>query len=145
MQSQSQHGSAIREALQTGKVIRTDLQPTPLKSTWILEGNPEARSLPLGESADGDFSFGLWDCTAGRFQFSYNRDEFVHILEGSAIVSSGDTEVTLGPGDVAFFPKGSIAYWTVPNYIKKLATFRSVQAGIVTRIVGKMKRVLGGA
>jgi mannose-6-phosphate isomerase-like protein (cupin superfamily) len=119
---QTQPSGAIRDALQTGKVIRTDLQPAPLRSNWILEGNPVTRSLALGEGSD----------------------EFVHILEGSATIRLADTEVTLSPGDVAFFPQGATTYWTVPHYVKKLATFRSVQAGLMTRIVGKMKRVLGG-
>lgn len=128
-------------AVQTGKVVRTDLQPAPLKPAWIITGNPTARSLPLGESADGDFSFGLWDCTAGEFQFRHQSDEFVHILEGEATIRAGDREVCLRPGDVAFFPKGLTTYWTVPAYVKKLATFRSVQAGLVSRIVGKLRSV----
>lgn len=137
----SSHNSCMPLALQTGQVVRTDLQPAPLKSTWIIEGNPTARSLSLGESADGDFSFGLWDCTAGQFQFNHRSDEFVHILEGEATVRGGDKEVCLRPGDVAYFPQGLTTYWTVPDYVKKLATFRSVQSGLVTRIVGKLKDV----
>lgn len=133
------HNSLFPLALQTGKVVRTDLQPAPLKSTWIIEGNPNARSLPLGESADGDFSFGLWDCTAGQFKFNHRSDEFVHILEGEATIRAGDKEVCLRPGDVAYFPQGLTTYWTVPDYVKKLATFRSVQSGLVTRMIGKMK------
>jgi uncharacterized cupin superfamily protein len=133
------HNSLSPLSLQTGKVAWTDLKPAPLKSTLIIEGNPSARSLPLGESADGNFSFGLWDCTAGQFQFNHRSDEFVHILEGEATIRAGDKEVCLRPGDVAYFPQGLTTYWTVPDYVKKLATFRSVQSGLVTRIVGKMK------
>jgi uncharacterized cupin superfamily protein len=83
----------------------------------------------------------LWDCTAGEFRFSHHSDEFIHILEGEATIRHGDREVCLRPGDVAYFPQGSTTYWSVPDYVKKLATFRSVQAGLVTRIVGKVKRV----
>lgn len=135
------HNCLMALMLQTGKVLRTDLRPAPLKSTWIIEGTPNARSLPLGESADGDFSFGLWDCTAGQFKFNHRSDEFVHILEGEATIRAGDKEVCLRPGDVAYFPQGLTTYWTVPDYVKKLATFRSVQSGLVTRIVGKIKGV----
>lgn len=142
MFAKPQEHDAIRLTVQTGQVLRTDLQPAPLKPSWIITGEPQARSLPLGESADGDFSFGLWDCTAGAFQFRHQSDEFVHILEGEATIRAGDCELCLRPGDVAFFPKGLTTYWTVPTYVKKLATFRSVQAGFVTRVVGKLRNVL---
>jgi len=134
------HNRLFPQALQTGKVVRTDLRPAPLDSSWIISGTPQARSLPLGESADGDFSFGLWDCTAGEFQFQHRSDEFVHILEGEATIRARQMEICLRPGDVAFFPKGLITYWTIPDYVKKLATFRSVQASWARRIISLMFR-----
>ena len=134
--------SAVARAVQTGTIARTDLQPAPLEPTWILAGNPITRALPLGGAADGTFTFGLWDCTAGQFKFIYYCDEFVHILEGEVTVRTDDTELHLRPGDIAFFPQGLTAYWTVHGYVKKLAIFRSAPPrGLLTRIVGKVKRV----
>jgi hypothetical protein len=124
-------------------VARTDLLPAPLPATWILAGNPKSRSLPLGGTADGSFSFGLWDCTAGGFKFIYYCDELVHILEGEVSITTGDMELNLRAGDVAFFPQGTTAYWAVHGYVKKLAIFRSAPPRrLLTRIVGKAKRVL---
>jgi len=133
-------GAAL--AVQTGTVSRTDLRPSPLEPTWILAGNPISRVLPLGATADDTFSFGLWDCTAGEFKFIYYCDEFVHILEGEVSIRAGDAELHLRPGDVAFFPQGLTAYWTVHGYVKKLAIFRSAPPrGLLMRIMGKAKRV----
>jgi len=132
-------------AVQTGTTTRIDLQPAPLEASWILAGDLISRSLPLGRAADGNFSFGLWDCTAGQFKFIYYCDEIVHILEGEVTIHTGDTELHLGPGDVAFFPQGTTAYWTVYGYVKKLAIFRSAPPrGLLTRIVQKVKRVARG-
>jgi uncharacterized protein len=133
--------SAAR-AVQTGTTARTDLRPSPLEPSWILAGNPISRVLPLGKTADDTFSFGLWDCTAGQFKFIYYCDELVHILEGEVSIRIGDTELHLRPGDVAFFPQGVTAYWTVHGYVKKLAIFRSAPPrGLLTRIMGKVKRM----
>ena len=129
-------------AVLTGTVTRTDLRPAPLEPSWILAGNPTSRVLPLGEAADGAYSYGLWDCTAGQFKFIYYCDEVVHILEGEVSIRVGDTGLHLRPGSVAFFPQGTTAYWTVHDYVKKLAIFRSAPPrGLLTRIVGKVKRV----
>ncbi|MEK6260962.1 MAG: cupin domain-containing protein [Planctomycetota bacterium] len=131
-------------AMQTGTIARTDLQPAPLKPTWILADNPSARALTLGEAADGNFLFALWDCTAGQFKFIHRCDEFVHILEGEVTIRAADTELHLRPGDVAFFPQGLTTYWTVHGYVKKLAIFRSAPRGWLARIAGKVKRVWRG-
>ena len=135
-------GAAL--AVQTGTIARTDLQPSPLEPTWILAGNPSARALSLGNAADGNFSFCLWDCTAGQFKFIHNRDEFVHILEGEVTILAADAELHLHPGDVAFFPQGMTTYWTVHGYVKKLAILRSAPRGLLTRIAGKVERVWRG-
>jgi len=120
---------------------RTDLQPAPLRPSWIRSGTPTARALPLCESADRNFSFGLWDCTDGRFDFHYRSDEIIQILEGEATVLTQGMLLNLRPGDMAFFPKGSSADWTVHGYIKKLAIFRSEELGILERIVRKLQRI----
>lgn len=125
--------------LQTGSTMETDFQPAPLKPSWIIEGNPTARSLKLGEATDGNLSFGLWDCTEGQFIFKYRCDELVHILEGHATVRAPGRELHLHPGVVAFFPQGSTMHWTVHQYIKKLAIFRSKQTSLFRRIAGKLK------
>ena len=42
---------------------------------------------------------------------------------------------TLMPGDVAFFPAGSHAVWTVDNYVRKVAFCRRTLPGPVRTLV----------
>ena len=141
--SGSAGSGAAALAVQTGTTARTDLLPSPLDPSWILAGNPISRALPLGAAADGNFTFGLWDCAAGQFKFIYYCDEIVHILEGEVTIRAGETEMHLRPGDVAFFPQGLTAYWTVHGYVKKFAIFRSKPPrALPMRIMGKVKRMV---
>ena len=108
--------------------------PSPIRSEWILEGNPIARLELLSSSADGTASTYYWDCTAGRFNWYYTFDETLHILEGSVTLKepSGRTR-HVAAGDVVFFPAGTRAEWTVDKYIRKLAFCRSPLPGYFVR------------
>ena len=135
----------VETAVQTGMIGRTDLQPAPLKPSWILSGNPCARSLALGEAADRRLSFGLWDCTDGQFKFIYRSDELIHILEGEVTIRTPGSELHLHAGDVAFFPQGTTAFWTVHGYVKKLAIFREARRSLPARLLGKARRACRAA
>ena len=130
--------------IQTGSTARMDFGPTPLDPSWIIDGNPAARSIPLTRAADGDFSCGLWDCQAGKFKFIYACDELVHILEGEVIVEENGATHTLRAGDVALFPEGLVTYWTVPKYVKKFAIFRSASEPVSLKIYRKLKKLFKG-
>ena len=106
---------------------KAELRPSPIDPAWIREGNPVARSAVLSRSADTTACTILWDCTAGQFEWRYSFDETVHIVEGSVIVSSQNSPPRrLEPGDVAFFPVGTIAHWQVETYVRKVAFCRHV-------------------
>ncbi|HMZ07106.1 MAG TPA: cupin domain-containing protein [Anaerolineales bacterium] len=128
--------------IQTGSTGRMDFGPTPLDPSWIIDGNPLARSIPLARAEDANFSCGLWDCQAGKFKFIYSCDELVHILEGEVIVEENGAVHTLRAGDVALFPEGLVTYWTVPKYVKKFAIFRSVREPLLDRVYMKAKKFL---
>ncbi|MBN8657578.1 MAG: DUF861 domain-containing protein [Anaerolineae bacterium] len=130
--------------IQTGSIKQTDFVSTPLPPEWILEGNPAARSVPLARAEDGNLSCGLWDCQAGKFKFIFATDEIIQILEGEVIIEEKGKTHSLGVGDVAFFPEGLVAYWTVPNYVKKYAIFRSVSDPLSTKIYRRLKKILRG-
>lgn len=127
--------------IQTGSITRTDFVSTPLELTWILEGNPAARSIPLARAEDGNFSCGLWDCQAGKFKFIFPTDEIIQILEGEVTIEEKGRIHTLRVGDVAFFPEGLETYWTVPKYVKKYAIFRSVSDPLSTKVYRKLKKM----
>lgn len=101
------------------------LGPAPIRAAWILEGTPTARNKFLSQSADNTASTYMWDCTAGKFNWFYDIDETICLVEGSVIVRDhrGSTR-KLVAGDTAFFPAGSSAEWTVEEYVRKIAFLR---------------------
>jgi uncharacterized protein len=114
---------------------------------WILEGNPVARNKFLSGSADGTATTWLWDCTAGRFNWYYSIDETVYLIEGSVIIKdhAGQT-CQVNAGDTIFFPAGSSAEWTVPNYVRKVAFLRAPlprQVQFAKRVYHSLKRLIG--
>jgi uncharacterized protein len=98
------------------------LQPDPIPREWILEGSPTARRKFLVGSSDNLASTHMWDCTAGRFNWYYESDEVIYVLEGSVVVEdAAGVRRRLGPGDTFLFPAGTQFHWTVSQYIRKLA------------------------
>jgi uncharacterized cupin superfamily protein len=123
----------------------THLNPAPISSDWILEGNPVARNKLLSMSHDKAATTWVWDCTAGRFNWFYDIDETVYVMEGSVTVHDhhGATR-TLVSGDVAFFPAGSSAEWTVSKYVRKLAFLRqppNPYVMLLQRVCNKLNRM----
>src|SRR5437879_5840690 len=102
-----------------------DLQCAPISPGWIISGKPETRSKELTRSGDKTCYAMVWDCTAGVFDWHYNKDEGLVVTSGEAFISCGDTpERRIGPGDFVFFSAGTSAKWRVPKYIKKVAYLR---------------------
>jgi len=102
-----------------------ELQPAPISSSWILHGTPETRSKELARGLDKTSYVMVWDCTAGVFNWHYNKDETLVVIAGEAFITYGNTqERRILPGDIVFFPAGTLAKWRVPKYIKKVAVLR---------------------
>jgi uncharacterized protein len=128
----------------TGKL---PLGSCPIRPAWILEGNPVARNKLIAAAADGTSSTLMWDCTAGRFNWHYQIDETICVVEGSVTVRDhfGATR-TLVAGDTAFFPAGSSAEWTVDHYVRKIAFMRQPLPRpvlLIKRMYHGMKRLMG--
>ena len=123
-----------------------DLKPWPTEPSWIIEGNPEARSHVLWTSADGSATTLIWSCTEGKFNWYYDFDETILILEGSIVLENDAMPPTrYGPGDVVFFKDGAHARWHVEGHVKKLAFCRKTQPvllGFALRVFSKLKRTL---
>src|SRR5580692_13210279 len=98
---------------------RADLMPSPIRANWVLEGNPMARNQLLSVSADGNARSYIWDCTAGRFNWFYEVDETIYVIEGGVVLRDGMGTRRLSAGDTIFFPAGANAEWHVENYIRK--------------------------
>jgi uncharacterized cupin superfamily protein len=136
--------------IETGH-CNVDLKSTPIEPSWILEGNPQARSHVLSTSADGAATTVIWSCTEGKFNWYYDVDETIVILEGSIVLESeGMPSKRYGVDDVIFFRNGAHAKWHVEGHVKKVAFFRHTSPfglGLAVRALNKLKRMffaLGG-
>lgn len=123
-----------------------ELTSAPIKPAWILEGTPAARNRVIAPSTDRFGWTMLWDCTAGKFNWHYSLDETVHIIDGSVTVTDSDgTVMVLKPGDIAFFPKGSVAHWHVENYVRKVAYCQKPVPLILALPVRVLRKLLAQA
>jgi uncharacterized cupin superfamily protein len=128
------------------------LESAPIEPSWITGGAPQARNRVLARSTDGSSWTMLWDCTPGSFRWRYSFDETIHFLAGSVTITGDDGIARqFGPGDMVFFPAGSVADWRVHVQVKKLA-FCHVPAPLALRLplkaarrIAKLWRVLTGA
>jgi uncharacterized cupin superfamily protein len=107
-------------------VGQVHLNPSPIRPDWVLEGNPITRNQVLSSSADGTASTLIWDCTAGRFNWFYDIDETIYVIQGGVVVKDfGGLPRRLQAGDTIFFPAGARAEWHVEHYIRKIAFCRT--------------------
>jgi uncharacterized protein len=131
--------------IETANIV-VNLTPRPIEPSWIIEGNPVAQSCVLSQSADGLASTIVWECSEGRFNWYYDFDETILILEGSIVLESDIMRPTrYGPGDVVFFRDGAHARWHVEGRVRKLAFCRTTQPfvlGFAARAFNKIKRVV---
>jgi uncharacterized cupin superfamily protein len=120
LEQSARHGSVIKSETKTH-----NLSLSPIYAAWILEGNPIARNKLLSCSADGMASTFIWDCTAGRFNWYYELDETVYVLEGSVVIKDPMGACRrLSVGDTILFPAGTHAEWNVESYVRKIAFCR---------------------
>lgn len=120
-----------------------DLRPSPINPDWIRGGNPVARNAVLSSNRDRAACTLVWDCTPGEFDWHYDSDETIHILEGSVVLDDGVAPPRrLGPGDVVLFPRGAVVRWTVETHLRKLAFFHRpmpLPIALAARAVAKAK------
>jgi uncharacterized cupin superfamily protein len=130
--------------IETGH-CNVELKPAPIEPSWIIEGNPQASSHALSTSADGTATSLIWHCTEGKFNWYYDFDETIMILEGSIVLESeGMPPKRYGVGDVIFFRDGAHAKWHVEGHVKKIAFCRKtspIWLGFVIRAVNKLKKM----
>jgi uncharacterized cupin superfamily protein len=124
----------------------SNLTPSPIESSWIIEGSPKAEVALLSKSADGQAWTMVWQCSAGKFNWFYDIDETILILEGSIVLESdGMPPARYGQGDVILFKQGAHAKWHVEDHVRKLAFCRKTQPVLVNfaaRVYSKIKKTL---
>ncbi len=105
----------------------TALQPAPIPNEWIVEGDPQTMSQEIAHSEDGTAKTYIWQTTKSRFNWHYGSYEIATITDGEAFVTDmSNTEKHLGPGDVAFFPGGTVVAWRVPDHVRKIAVVKTL-------------------
>jgi uncharacterized cupin superfamily protein len=134
-----------RSMIETTNLV-VNLTPRPIEPSWIIEGNPRAEWCVLSKSVDGLASTMVWECSEGKFNWYYDFDETILILEGSIVLESDAMPPTrYGAGDVVFFKDGAHARWHVEGRVRKLAFCRKTQpvlVGLALRVISKIKRTL---
>jgi uncharacterized cupin superfamily protein len=125
--------------------LSVELTPSPIEPSWIIEGDPQATSCLVSGSTDGFGCTIVWHCTEGKFNWYYDFDETILILEGAIVLESvGMAPTRYGPGDVIFFKNGAHAKWHVEGHVKKLAFCLKTQPyalGLMVRAINKLKRM----
>jgi uncharacterized cupin superfamily protein len=126
--------------------LAVNLTPRPIEPSWIIEGKPDAQWCVLSQSADGLATTMVWECSAGKFNWYYDFDETVLILEGSIVLESDTMPAKrYAAGDVIFFKDGAHARWHIEDRVRKLAFCRKTQPvwlGFALRVVLKLKKML---
>ena len=134
-----------RAMIETTNLV-VNLTPRPIEPSWIIEGNPVAQWCVLSRSADGLASTMIWECTEGKFNWYYDFDETILILEGSIVLENDTMKPTrYSAGDVIFFKDGAHARWHVEGRVRKLAFCRTTQPmlfGFALRAFNKLRRTL---
>jgi len=98
-----------RALIETANLV-VNLTPRPIEPSWIIEGNPVAQCCVLSKSADGLASTMVWQCSEGKFDWYYDFDETILILEGSIVLENDTMNPTrYSAGDVIFFKDGTSA------------------------------------
>jgi len=140
--------NAVSEPFVFAVPAEVELLPAPIPAHWIVEGAPQARAKRLAMSADGTSSVMAWSCTPGRFTWHYAVDETLHIISGEVLVTDENGHSRrLGPGDMVFFPAGSVSNWHVTEEVRKLAFCRHSMPrlfGLALRAWNKLAAILGG-
>jgi uncharacterized cupin superfamily protein len=123
------------------------LNPLPIRPSWVLEGSPATRVAVLSSSSDRTAKCIIWDCTAGRFNWIYDQDETIYLIEGSVIIKDpSGREQHLTAGETIFFRAGSRAEWIVEKYVRKFAVIRAPvpkYALLAIRAVRVFRKVTG--
>ena len=136
----------ISRALIETTNLDVTLSPRPIEPSWITEGNPVAQWHVLSRSVDGLATTMIWECSEGRFNWYYDFDETVLILEGSIVLESdGMPPTRYSKGDVIFFKDGAHAKWHVEGRVRKLAFCRKtspVWFGFALRVFLKLKKII---
>ena len=139
--------NSISEPIVRIAAASVDLKPSKISSEWILRGTPTAWSKEVTRSRDRMSQIVVWECTEGHFKWYYSKDESVVVVSGEAfLVHDNGQELRFGPGDVGFFPAGTICTWRVPGPFRKIAVMREpmwLPLGFAVKALNRLLQMVG--
>ena len=109
------------------------LEPWPpmddLPFVEVLEGSPEhSGRFDLGGFGTRTMA-GIWQCTPGRFEYTYPGDEICTFLAGKARLTEGDGTVhTYSAGDTFYTSKGEQVTWEILETVRKVFFIHDLEA-----------------
>ena len=127
-------------------------KPAPIRAEWIRAGNPVAENQVVATSSDRSVMSIFWRCSAGSFEWIYDDEETIYILDGGMRLTfpNGETR-EVSQGDVVYFPAGTRAHWDIASHVEKVAVFRrptpklfDLPIRIVNKLSGLLSRGGGG-
>lgn len=74
---------------------------------------------PTKEEVEEAKSWPIWEKEPSTFPWEYDEQETCLIIEGKAVVKTGEEEVEIGAGDYVRFPKGLSCVWEIKEKIRK--------------------------
>lgn len=99
------------------------VKPFEVDPSWVKEGKPNFRAAEFFKSHDGKTSSGIFECDGPSvFEWHYQLDESIYVLEGGVDIEYQGKKFSLKPGESAFFRAGTTALWHVPKGIRKTWT-----------------------
>lgn len=124
-----------------GTSQRIPLTAAPLNPSWIISGDPTCSALQFASAFDQSSGSGMWQCEGpAKFEFHYQSEETVYILEGSAEVEYLGNTLTLEPGSSTSFAFGTKAIWTVPERVRKTWWIHS-EPGFAAKLARRFQRI----
>jgi uncharacterized cupin superfamily protein len=127
-------------------------KPAPIRPEWILADNPVAENQVVAVSGDRSVMSIFWRCSAGSFEWIYDDEETIYILDGGMRLTFPNGEVRdVAKGDVVYFPAGTSAIWEIESHVEKVAVFRrptpklfDLPIRIANKLAGLMSRSASG-
>ena len=93
----------------------------PLNPDWVIGGQPGSRHKTLSSTKDKGSNVVLWECTAGEFNWHYEKDE-------AWVTDADGRERRFAGGDYGFFPAGATCRFRVESHLRKIAVLRETMS-----------------
>ncbi|MFI8466809.1 cupin domain-containing protein [Stutzerimonas stutzeri] len=102
-----------------------ELAPWPelaeLSFVRVLDGSPVHKGVHLFGDFNSPLQAGVWECSEGKFKYTYPGNEICVIVEGMVDIIDMSGHVTaLKAGSVFFTIKGESVVWDIKKKIRKI-------------------------